>query len=91
MKLVYFMKQDCSVCENAKQKVGFFLEKWGMTDAVEIEAIDAGTEDGLVEAAMQGVGDIPTIILENDGEELGRWIKKAPLSDELRELLGVAA
>lgn len=91
MKLVYFMKQDCTACANAKQKVGFFLDKWGMTDSVETEAIDVGTEDGLVEAAMQGVGDIPTIILENDGEELGRWIKKAPLSEELREMLGVTA
>ena len=77
MKLVYFMKQDCSACANAKQKVGFFLDKWGMTDSVETEAVD--------------VGDIPTIILEHEGEELGRWIKKAPLSEELREKLGVTA
>jgi len=91
LKLVYFVKQDCSACENAKQKVGFFLEKWGMTGSIETEAFDVGTEDGLVEAAMQGVGDIPTIILEHDGEELGRWVKKAPLSDELREMLGAEA
>ncbi len=91
MKLVYFVKQDCSACENAKRKVGFYLDKWGMTDRIETEAIDVGTEDGLVEAAMQGVGEIPTIILQHEGEELGRWIKRAPLSDELRDVLGAEA
>ena len=91
MKLVYFVKQNCSACENAKRKIGFFLDKWGMTDAIETEAVDVDTEDGLVEAAMQGVGDVPTIILNHDGEELGRWIKKAPPSEELRGMLGVEA
>jgi hypothetical protein len=91
VKLVFFVKQECPACINAKEKIGFFLNKWEMTDSVAIELVDAGTEDGLIEAAMQGVGEIPTIILRNGEEELGRWEKKAPVSDVLMQLMGVDA
>ncbi len=91
MKLVFFVKEDCSACTNAKEKIGFFLKKWEMTDTVEIEEFNCSTEDGLVEAAMEGVGEIPTIILRDGDNEIGRWEKKAPVSDELIGLLGVEA
>jgi hypothetical protein len=86
---MFFVKENCSACTNAKEKIGFFLKKWEMTDTIEIEEFDCSTEDGLIEAAMEGVGEIPTIVLQNDGTEIGRWEKKAPVSDELMELLGV--
>ena len=88
MKLVIFEKEDCEACKNAKTKIDFFLDKWGMADSLERQSINVSTADGLVEAAMQEVADIPTIILEKDGEELARWSKKAPKSDEVRSFLG---
>ena len=89
MKLVFFVKEECEACKNAKEKVAFFLDKWGAGDAVQTEAINLDTEDGLVEAAMNAVADVPTIILQQDGNEVARWAKKAPPSDELKAALGV--
>lgn len=89
MKLSFFVKEDCEACKNAKEKVGFFLDKWGVADSVVTEAINLDTEDGLVEAAMNGVADVPTIILWDDGSEVARWGKKAPPSDELKARLGL--
>jgi glutaredoxin len=89
MKLLFFVKQDCSACKNAREKVGFFLQKWGASDSVATETVDLSTEDGLVEAAMRAVAEIPTIILEDGGGEVARWTKKAPASEELRASLGL--
>lgn len=89
MKLVFFVKDDCEACKNAKEKISFFLDKWGAADSVATEAINLDTEDGLVEAAMNGVADVPTIILEHEGSEMARWGKKAPPSDELKARLGL--
>lgn len=89
MKLLFFVKQDCSACKNARDKVGFFLQKWGASDSVATETVDLSTEDGLVEAAMRAVAEIPTIILEDGGGEVARWTKKAPASEELRASLGL--
>ncbi len=90
MKLVFFVKDDCGACKNAKDKIVFFLEKWETADTVEIETVNLSTSDGLVEAAMRSVADIPTIILDDGDGEVARWVKKAPTSDELRASLGVA-
>jgi len=89
MKLVFFVKDDCGACKNAKEKVGFFLQKWGASDTVGTEVINLSTEDGLVEAAMRDVAEIPTIVLEDDGDEVARWAKKAPTSEELKGSLGL--
>lgn len=89
MKLVFFVKEECDACKNAKEKVAFFLDKWGAADSVPTEAVNLDTEDGLVEAAMNGVAEVPTIVLEHEGSEVARWGKKAPPSDELRAKLGL--
>ena len=89
MKLLFFVKENCDACKNAKEKVSFFLDKWGVAESVDTEAINLDTEDGLVEAALSSVSDVPTIILENDGGEVARWGRKAPPSDELRAKLGL--
>ena len=89
MELVFFVKQDCEACKNAKEKVSFFLDKWGVTDSVETSAISLDTEDGLVEAALVGVADVPTIIARKDGDEVARWGRKAPQSEELKSALGL--
>lgn len=90
MKLVFFVRDDCGACKNAKEKVHFFLEKWDVIQTVEVETVNLSTSDGLVEAAMRAVAEIPTIILEDGDDEVARWVKKAPTSDELRASLGVA-
>jgi glutaredoxin len=89
MKLVFFVKEGCGACKNAKEKVDFFLQKWGASDSVGTETINLSTVDGLVEAAMREVADVPTIVLEDDGDEVARWTKKAPASEELRGSLGL--
>ena len=89
MKLVFFVKEDCEACKNAKEKVSFFLDKWGAADSVATTAINLDTEDGLVEAAINGVAEVPTIILQQGGSEVARWEKKAPPSDELKATLGL--
>ena len=89
MKLVFYVKEDCEACKNAKEKVSFFLDKWGAADSVATEAINLDSEDGLVEAAMNGVADVPTIILHDDGGEVARWGRKAPPSEELKSKLGL--
>jgi hypothetical protein len=89
MKLVFFVKDDCGACSKAKDKVDFFLNKWGAADSVAIETISVSTEDGLVEAAMREVGDIPTVVLENEGGEVARWTKRPPTSQELSASLGL--
>ncbi len=89
MRLIYFVKDDCDACKNAKEKVEFFLEKWGVGDEIERQSISVSTEDGLVEAAMQEVGDIPTILLADGDSEVARWTKKAPTSDDLKARLGL--
>ncbi len=88
MKLIFFVKDDCGACKNAKEKVGFFLDKWGASE-VHTETVDMSTSDGLVEAAMRAVSEIPTIILEGQDGEVARWIKKAPASEDLKVRLGV--
>jgi glutaredoxin len=89
MRLVFFVKEGCGVCKNAREKVDFFLAKWGVSDTVETQTVDLSTVDGLVEAAMRDVSDVPTILLEEDGSEVARWTRKAPASDELKARLGV--
>jgi glutaredoxin len=89
MKLIFFVKDGCGVCENAKEKVDFFLEKWNARESVDVETVNLSTSDGLVEAAMRAVAEIPTIILEDTTGEVARWMKKAPPSEDLRTRLGV--
>ena len=88
MKLIFFVKEDCGACRNAKEKVAFFLSKWGASD-VDTETVNLSTSDGLVEAAMRAVGEIPTIILEDQTGEIARWMKTAPASEDLKARLGV--
>ena len=83
MKLIFFVKDDCGACKNAKEKVSFFLSKWGVAD-LDTETVNLSTSDGLVEAAMRAVGEIPTIILEDQTGEVARWMKQAPASEDLK-------
>lgn len=81
MKLVYiFGRPDCSVCKDAVHKVNYFKEK-GKFQA-EIKYFDMESVDGLAEGSFLEVSDIPTIVIMNEGEEIMRWVKKPPISEE---------
>jgi glutaredoxin len=88
MRVVYFVKDGCDACKKAREKVEFFLGRWGASDRLDRQTHSISTVDGLVEAAMREVHDIPTVILEDDGAEVGRWARRPPTSVELRAALG---
>ena len=87
MKIEIFGKQDCARCETTKKKVTHYLQKWNMTDSVELAWIDLDTVDGRAEGAFQDVMNTPTVILKNDDDELHRWDGVVPDSNEMRSLL----
>uniref|UniRef100_A0A7C6EGT0 Thioredoxin n=1 Tax=candidate division WOR-3 bacterium TaxID=2052148 RepID=A0A7C6EGT0_UNCW3 len=81
MKKIYiFGKQTCPVCKDAYEKFCYFKEKKGF-DAP-IEYVDMDTVDGMAEGAFYEVSDIPTIIIFEDENEVVRWAKKPPVSEE---------
>jgi hypothetical protein len=89
MKIVYFVKDGCDACKKAREKVEFFLDRWGASDGLARESVNLSTVDGLVEAAMREVHDIPTVVLEDDGAEVARWIRRPPTAAELQAVLGL--
>jgi thiol-disulfide isomerase/thioredoxin len=82
IKVSVFGKQDCDACKAAVEKVAYFSEKWGKAEETSISFIDMETPDGLAEGAYRDVYDIPTVILEDDGQEVARWIKEVPMSKD---------
>jgi hypothetical protein len=85
IRVSIFGKKECDACKAAMEKVTYFSRKWGKTEETTIDFIDVETPDGLAEGAYQGVYDIPTVILEDGGEELARWVKQVPLSKDFRQ------
>ena len=84
IKVSVFGKQECDACKAAVEKVTYFSEKWGKTDQTAIDFVDVETPDGLAEGAYRDVYDIPTVILQDGDEEVARWIKQVPLSQEFK-------
>jgi thiol-disulfide isomerase/thioredoxin len=84
IKVSVFGKQECDACKAAVEKVAYFSEKWGKTDQTAIDFVDVETPDGLAEGAYRDVYDIPTVILQDGDEEVARWIKQVPLSQEFK-------
>ena len=81
MKKIYiFGKPTCPVCKDAHNKIKYFKTKKNF-DA-EVRYFDMDSIDGLTESAFCEVSDIPTIIIFDGKQELVRWIKKAPVSEE---------
>jgi thiol-disulfide isomerase/thioredoxin len=84
IKVSVFGKKECDACKAAVEKITYFSDKWGMQASTAIDFIDMETVDGLAEGAYRDVYDIPTVILEEEGRELARWVKKVPESREFR-------
>ncbi|MEO0095144.1 MAG: thioredoxin family protein [candidate division WOR-3 bacterium] len=81
MKKVYiFGRQNCPVCKDAYEKFCYFKEKKGFKASVKYFDID--TVEGMAEGAFYEISDIPTIIIFEDDQEIVRWSKKPPVSEE---------
>jgi hypothetical protein len=84
VRVSVFGKKECDACQAALEKIEYFTRKWKRDD-VAIEYVDMETPDGLAEGAYRDVYDIPTVILERDGDEVARWVKTVPVSKEFRK------
>jgi hypothetical protein len=86
MKVKIFGKKDCNLCQASVKKFQFFLDKWELTERIELTFYDLDTVDGLTEGSLLDALEVPTIILENDGMEIARWEKTVPRSDEFEKI-----
>lgn len=84
MRVSVFGRKECDACKAAVEKIEYFTRKWKRDD-VAIEYVDMDTPDGLAEGAYRDVYDIPTVILEREGNEVVRWVKTVPVSQEFRK------
>lgn len=87
MKIKIFGKKDCAKCQTTKNKLHFFLKKWGLADKTKVDFYDMDTVEGLSEGAFYGAGKIPTTILENKGREAVRWTGEVPKSGDFKKHL----
>lgn len=88
MELKVFGRPTCQVCKQAIEKINYFLEKWEYNKSISLTYFDMDTVDGLAEGAYYEVFEIPTTVLLSTGDrEMERWIKRPPLSKELKPFL----
>lgn len=85
MNIKIFGIKGCPACQKAKQKVEYYLSQWQAT--VPLEYYDLETAEGLAVGAFHDVSEVPTVILEEEGRELHRWVKFPPRSEELKECI----
>jgi len=86
MKVKIFGKKDCNLCQASVKKFQFFLDKWELSERIELTFYDLDTVEGLTEGSLLDALEVPTIILEEDGREVARWEKRIPKSDEFGEI-----
>ncbi|MBA7513700.1 hypothetical protein ES705_05717 [subsurface metagenome] len=79
-KVCIFGKPACPVCKDAHNKIMYFKEKKNFS--AEVQYFDMETVDGLAEGAFHEVADVPTVIIFENKDELVRWVKQPPVSEE---------
>ena len=84
MHIKIFGKQNCAKCKTTKSKIEFFINKWNLTNILRISFLDMDSVEGLTEAAMNDVLDIPVTILEKEGNVVARWDGEVPNSEEFK-------
>ncbi len=84
MHIKIFGKQDCAKCKTTKSKIEFFINKWNLTNILRISFLDMDSVEGLAEAAMNDVLNIPVTILEKEGNVVARWDGEVPNSEEFK-------
>lgn len=78
-KLKLFSKTGCKLCEEAKT-----LFTQTSLDSISLEIYDVDDTNGLAEATFYGVRSVPTLILEDENENLiGEWRGKVPSPEEI--------
>ncbi len=85
IKIKIFGKKDCPGCKATKEKFAFFLSKWAFSKDVKLIYYDLDTLEGLTEAATLNALENPTTIIEKDGQEIARWEKVVPQSQEFKK------
>lgn len=90
MQVQVFGKQDCAKCETTKHKFQHFITKLGLSGKVAFQFFDMDTVDGLTEGAYRDVFDVPTTIIERDGEDVVRWEGIIPPTTDIKQHLGTA-
>jgi len=86
-KIIIFGKEGCAKCQTTKNKVGHYVNKWGLDGEVPVVFMDMDTVDGLTEGSFRDVWQIPTTIVEQSDSTIARWDGEVPKSDSLRTFL----
>lgn len=87
MVIEIYGKQTCKKCEQAKKKVFFLVQKWEVGHKVEVKFQDMETVSGAADGAFFDVRDIPTTVVREGYDVLGRWDGAHPESESLRTLI----
>jgi thiol-disulfide isomerase/thioredoxin len=90
MQIEVFGKQSCAKCETTKHKIEHFMTKLGVAEKVAFTFHDMDTVDGMTEGAFRDVFDIPTTIIQRDGQDLVRWAGEIPPTAGIKDYLGTA-
>ncbi|SMP17834.1 Thioredoxin domain-containing protein [Desulfurobacterium pacificum] len=67
IKVIFFSSSKCAVCLSLKERLKRVVEDYG----IEIEEINL--EEKRDKAAKYMVFSVPTVVVEVDGKESGRW------------------
>ena len=87
-KTVYiFGKQGCAKCTTTKNKIGHYMNKWGLHGSVPVVFMDMESPEGLGEGAFRDVLRVPTTIVEHSDGTAARWDGEVPHSETLRATL----
>jgi len=86
-RVLIFGKQGCAKCATTKNKVGHYVNKWGLTGEVPVVFMDMESVEGLSEGAFRDVLKVPTTIVEEREATVARWDGEVPHSEELRSSL----
>jgi len=86
-KVLIFGKQGCAKCQTTKNKVGHYIDKWGLDGQIPVLFLDVESVEGLTESAYRDVWEVPTTIVEQSDEPIARWDGEVPKSESLRESL----
>jgi len=86
MEVKVFGKPGCEFCKTTMKKFETFFGRWKIDPTVaSLSFYDMETVDGLAEGAFYGVTKIPSTVIEKDGDQLGFWHGKVPLSEEFKQ------
>ena len=83
MVVTIFSKTDCPVCVEARAIIQSCVDELGADSDLAVRHFDLDTAEGLVEGSLRNALEVPTTILEWQGEELVRWEQEPPARDIL--------